>query len=195
MTVFLRVVDVAVDDKVDALLLTVGRLRGAKNENMAASHFTFERQPNEFTAIPGSPFAYWVSKDCINVFTRNDPMNGDGRLVVSTNPLNADFRFVRLWWETCPDHLGIYWRPWAKGGAYSPYYYDIDTVIAWSDEHQSYSGFLGTQNRPLERPASVQHFFRSGLTWPRRTQGGLGLRLMPPGLHFRRQRSCRLCRQ
>ena len=99
---------------------------------MAAPHFTFERQPNEFTAIPGSPFAYWAPKDCINVFTRNEHMNRDGRLVVSTNPLNADFRFVRLWWEPSPDHLGVSWRPWAKGGAYSPYYYDIDTVISLS---------------------------------------------------------------
>lgn len=31
---------------------------------------------------------------------------------------------------------------------------------------------------------STEHYFRPGLTWPRRTQGGLGLRAMPAGCIF-----------
>ena len=41
------------------------------------------------------------------------------------------------------------------------FYYDIDTVISWDTRPiEAYIGFLGTENRPFGRPASVQHFFR-----------------------------------
>jgi hypothetical protein len=88
-----------------------------------------------------------------------------------------------MWWESRSEDLNVKWCPWAKGGSYSRFFYDIDTVIAWTKERQSYTGFLGTENRPLERPASLQHFFRPGLTWPRRTNG-LSFRVMPVGCIF-----------
>lgn len=182
MTVFFRLLDHTVDKKSDALQLAVELFRKAGGS--VRSPLVFEQAPHEFTAVPGSPFAYWAPRKCLQIFTQNEPFNKTPRLVVSTNPLNADFRFARVWWEPAPSTLGVAWRPWAKGGAYSPHYYDINTVIAWSDARQSYSAFLGTENRPLERPASVQHFFRPGVTWPRRTQGGLGLRVMPAGCIF-----------
>jgi hypothetical protein len=175
MTVFIRVLDSSVDEKADAIRTAVAQPHAP---------LSFEQAPEKFTAIPGSPFAYWAPSSCLHIFTTNEPFNRTPRLVVSTNPLNADFRFARVWWEPNPSTLGGAWRPWAKGGAYSPHYYDVNTVIAWSEDRQSYTGFLGTENRPLERPASVQHFFRPGMTWPRRTQGGLGIRAMPAGCIF-----------
>jgi len=92
-------------------------------------------------------------------------------------------RYVRLWWEAGTSQGDPCWRPWAKGGSFSKYYYDIHTVIHWSQSRASYFGFMGTANRPLERPASVQYFFRPGLTWPRRTNG-LSIRVMPKGSIF-----------
>jgi hypothetical protein len=146
----------------------------------------FEVAPEAFDAVPGKPFAYWVSEAVRKSFTAFKPANNSesGRIICSTNPLNEDFRFVRVWWEVEPASEDPTWAPWAKGGAFSPIYYDIDTVIHWSRSRQTYFGFIGTVNRPLERPASLQHFFRPGLTWPRRTQGGLSLRAMPAGCIF-----------
>ncbi|KAA0676971.1 type II restriction endonuclease subunit M [Roseomonas genomospecies 6] len=74
--------------------------------------------------------------------------------------------------------------PFSKGGAYSPYYYDVHLVVRWDNERQTYHGFIGTEHRPLEKPACLEHFFRPGLTWPRRTTSGLSLRAMPRGCIF-----------
>ena len=71
------------------------------------------------------------------------------RIVCSTNPLNDDFRYVRLWWEVERKNSDPCWVPWAKGGSYSAIYYDIDTVIHWSFSQGTYFGFLGTVNRPI----------------------------------------------
>jgi hypothetical protein len=145
---------------------------------------TFAIDVTRFEAVPRSPFAYWLSERLLETFVTLPSLNTDDRCVVSTNPLNDDFRYVRVWWETRPSHLGQQFRCWAKGGAHSPIYYDIDTVINWDADRDTFTGFLGTKNRPLERPASVQHFFRPGLTWPRRTQRGLSIRAMPAGCIF-----------
>ena len=175
-TVFLRVLEA--DDKAAALLDAV------REPERARSRQRFEVDAASFASVPRSPFAYWAPRRCLEIFARLEPFSHRPRLVVSTNPLNADFRYARVWWEPTAVKLGHEWRPWAKGGAYSPHYYDVNAVIAWSDARSSYTGFLGTENRPLERPASVQHFFRPGLTWPSRTQSGLGMRAMPAGCVF-----------
>ncbi|MEV4015675.1 hypothetical protein AB0J35_34750 [Nonomuraea angiospora] len=173
--------DIHAEAKAEALQELVKAANGDRNEATLDGQI-FEKHPLEFSAIPGAPLAYWAPDKCLKLFTA-DP-NPQSLQVVSTNPLNADFRYARTWWEPAQVALGSDWLPWAKGGSYSPFYYDIHTVIAWSSSRSSYRGFLGTDNRPLERPASVQHFFRPGLTWPRRTQSGLGVRIMPANCVF-----------
>jgi hypothetical protein len=172
--IFLRVPESK--DKAAALLNAV--------QQQALGSQRFEVDPQMFEGIPRSPFAYWVSANALRAFSSEEPFQNQDRLVVSTNPLNDDFRYVRSWWEVPAKELRVLWMPWAKGGSYSPIYYDIDSTIRWDSVRLTYAGFLGTENRPLERPASVQHFFRAGLTWPRRTLGGLGLRAMPRGCVF-----------
>ena len=181
MTIFFRLTDICTEAKAAALQELVRAANGVHQDTVLSGQ-TFEKHPSEFSMIPGAPLAYWAPDKCLKLFAiEPDPQRVQ---IVSTNPLNADFRYARAWWEPAQAALGSYWRPWAKGGSYSPYYYDIHTVIAWDDSRLSYHGFLGTENRPLERPASVQHFFRPGLTWPRRTQSGLGVRVMPAGCVF-----------
>lgn len=177
MSLFLRLLEA--DDKAATLRDAVQVARSGQPDARV-----FDVDPEGFRQVPASPFAYWAPERFLQLFTKRAPFSIAPRLVVSTNPLNADFRFVRLWWETAPSTLGHSWKPWAKGGAYSPHYSDVSTVIAWSEGRESYNGFLGTENRPLERPASVQHFLRPGLTWPRRTNSGLSMRAMPAGCIF-----------
>src|SRR2546422_356294 len=171
-TVFLRAIEDA--DKATALLAAI------REPEAKVYKQRFEVDTASFAAVPRSPFAYWVSEKVLGIFASFGPLHGEGRLVVSTNPLNDDFRYVRSWWEADVRNLGGMWKPWAKGGNHSPIYYDINTVISWDCNRATYKGFLGTENRPLERPASVQHFFRPGLTWPRRTQQ-FGVRVLPDG--------------
>jgi hypothetical protein len=178
MTTFLRLL--AEGDKAEALIQACARLRqGAPDPRR------FEVAPESFDSVPGKPFSYWVSEAVRSGYQRFEPMHtpNEARRVCSTNPLNEDFRYVRVWWEVESDSVDPSWIAWAKGGAFSPFYYDIDTVIQWSLNQGTYFGFLGTVNRPLERPASVQHFRRPGLTWPRRTNG-LSFRVMPAGCIF-----------
>ena len=71
----------------------------------------------------------------------------------------------------------------AKGGSFSNFYSDLHLLVDWDDGRQTYRGFVGTSHRPLERPASSNHFFRPGITWPSRADG-LCFRLLPANAVF-----------
>ena len=178
MTIFLRLI--AEKQKENSLLESCFAIR-----NNDADNRTFEVAPASFLAIPGAPFAYWVSEYVRKSFARMPSLDGPNRIARVTNPAGDDTRFIRAWWEVsnCVSARPYRWVNFSKGGAFSPYFYDIHLVVCWNDERQTYHGFIGTEHRPLEKPACLEHFFRPGLTWPRRTNG-LSFRAMPRGCIF-----------
>ena len=161
-------------------------------------------EPSSFRQMPRSPFAYWVSENMRRLFTELPPFEGDGRTVKQGLATADDFRFVRAWWEvpsTCTldgatgpnwredvatfqawcrrrNLEGKRWVPFAKGGAYSPYYADLHLVVNWEREGDEIRSF----DRAFIRNES--YYFRPGLTWPRRTQLGLNMRAYPAGAIF-----------
>ena len=136
--------------------------------------------PEAFREIPGAPFSYWAGTQLRRLFTELKPVQSDGRHACVTNQVGEDNRFYRCWWEAPAELFGRdkRWVTLAKGGAFSPFYCDLHLIVDWDEKRQTYRGFIGTEHRPLERPASADHFFRAGLTWPRRTDG-LSFRALP----------------
>lgn len=181
MTVFLRVLDSAVEDKPAALQRAV---RGLRDAAEGGDPTVFECDASAFSAIPGSPFAYWAPNAILRIFQRLSPFESGGRVARITNPVADNFRFLRTWWETQYEHdAPRRWTPLFKGGAYSTYYFDPHLLVQWDQARQTYVGFVGTSHRPLEKPACAERFLHPGITWPVRTSG-LSFRIMPKGCIF-----------
>lgn len=177
MTIFLDILKA--DSKGDALLLAAKAVRSGED-----AVCVFDVDPGAFADIPTSAFAYWTTDNLRAAFRALPAFQSGRRHACKTNPAGDDTRFLRLWWEPSEGIPGrLEWKPLAKGGSFSPYYYDIHLVVAWNPSRKSYLGFLGTTHRPLEKPASLDYFFRPGITWPSRTQR-FGPRLMPAGSIF-----------
>lgn len=140
--------------------------------------------PASFGQIPGSTFAYWVSERIRHMFIELPQFESQGRKVRLGDHPSDDFRYLRLFWEVPIDSSALDWRPYQKGGDYSPFYYDIHLVADWDASRQTYRDFYGRPGRPNERPSNYQYFFRSGLTWPRRTTSGMSIRVLPKGCIF-----------
>ncbi|MCU9849314.1 BREX-1 system adenine-specific DNA-methyltransferase PglX [Defluviimonas sp. WL0024] len=177
MTLFLRLL--SAEDKQEQLQSRISKLKsGADVEGC------FDVDPVSFKDIPGSSFAYWVSENVRKSFV-NFPHFSSGRTYACiTNPAGNDTRYMRAWWEVRSDGSRRFsWKPIAKGGRFSPYYFDVHLVVSWDDNNGSYFGFFGTKHRPLAKPASVDYFFRPGITWPSRTQV-FAPRIMPAGCVF-----------
>ena len=140
--------------------------------NMGQPHsLSFTAVPSQLGEIPGTPFAYWATPGILELFSRFETTEEDGRIVRISNETGDDFRFMRLWMEVPPHSIGrsLLWVPHAKGGPYRHYYYDLYLLVAWDDRRGTVRGYYGRPSRPDERVASSSLFFRPGLTYPRRT--------------------------
>jgi hypothetical protein len=178
-TIFFRLL--AEDDKDGQLAQAILNLRQGREAEVA-----HEVDSDSFRQVPGSPFAYWIGESVLGAWRSLASLEEAGVLVRSTNPLNEDFRYFRLWWEVPAKFIGRErgWIYLSKGGDYSKYYSDVHLLAAWDDEEGSYRGFTGTVNRPLKKPASLDWFFLPGLTYSRRSQIGFSARALPAGAIF-----------
>src|SRR5690348_5627280 len=63
----------------------------------------FEADTESFTAIPRSPFSYWVSDQLRGLFTELPSLEGNARTAKVGLQTSEDSRFVRCWWEPHPE--------------------------------------------------------------------------------------------
>ena len=140
----------------------------------------FAVEPNEFAAVPGAPFAYWVSDRIRLTFMCLARLEGENRTAKVGLQTGDDFRFIRIWWEVSQAQKADKWYGFAKGGAYSKFYADVYLVINWSNRGAEICNFFDPVSRKLcSRPQNTSFFLRPGLTWPRRTTSGFGIRILP----------------
>jgi hypothetical protein len=161
-------------------------------------HRVFRVANEEFAVIPGSPMAYWMDTSIRNLFLELPPLEGSGGEVRQGMATADDFRFVRLFWEVHPGHIGFShedsvrdkrWVPYAKGGEYSPYWSDIHLVVEWERRGEKVKEHVNGRYPYLNGNAewvvkNEEYYFRAGLTWPLRTQGGFNPRVLPAGCAF-----------
>ena len=147
----------------------------------------FSVRPSDLNAIPKAPVAYWMSPSLRRLFTDLPALEGSVAEVRQGLATGDDFRFVRAFWEVNPNRIarsanetrgGRRWSPFAKGGEYNPYWSDVHLVVDYEREGQNLRDFPGSVIR------NPQYYFRPGLTWPRRTQGGFNPSILPAGCVF-----------
>ena len=178
---FLRVLQTPPEEKGERLSALVDSANRAAPDPDA-----FRLDPTQFSVVPGSPFAYWVDETIRNLFKQMPRFEQDGRVArVGDHPGDQE-RYLRLFWEVnpAPRSPTRQWIAYQKGGAFSPYYYDVHLVADWDLERETYFDFHGRKGRTSEHPSNFEFFFRPGLTWPRRTTSGISIRVLPGGSIF-----------
>jgi hypothetical protein len=161
-TVFIRGLEAT--DKAQAIRQAIHEPREAMGQTR------FEVEPQSFSVVPRTPFAYWVSDRVRRMFAELPPFEGEGRTAKQGLATADDFRFVRLWTEVDPATLGSRWFPFAKGGRFSPYYADVHLVVKWERGGAEIRSFRKPgETRVASRPQNTDFYFRPGLTWLRRS--------------------------
>lgn len=178
-TVFIRVIEATVDEK-------AALIREAAS---GASPVRFEADLSTFGKVPRSPFAYWAGDAVRACFIRHPQFGGGERTLKQGLATADDFRFVRLATEVQPSHARRRWFPFAKGGAFSRFYADVYLLVDWGENGARIKQNLNDAGKVrsnvwMLRDTAANFFFRPGLTWPLRTQGGLSMRVMPEGCIF-----------
>ncbi len=154
-------------DKATAILSAIAAPPGSQNRRH------FELEPQTLSAVPRSPFAYWVSDRLRQRFAELERFESNGRSVRQGLATADDFRFVRGWWAVAARQISSRWYPFAKGGKFSPYYADCPAVVNWwlsGHEIQNNLNDRGgvRSNIWMLRDTAANYFLRAGLTWPLR---------------------------
>ncbi|HZK81480.1 MAG TPA: hypothetical protein VFC46_10445, partial [Humisphaera sp.] len=159
---FLRLLDA--DDKATALKSAID----LRQQRSLPDRFDIELM--SFSMIPGSPFAYWAGKELRRIFRDLPRFESHDRTAKQGLTTADDDRFARLWWEVPASNLRSVWFPFAKGGAFAPFYADVHLVVNWAKsgrEIYEFNGIpFGAAGAPLRNPS---FYFRPGLTWPHRS--------------------------
>lgn len=150
----------------------------------------FTCSQSNFSKIPGSPVAYWVSNNFIQNFAEkafSDVV--DSRVGLDTGDNN---RFLRLWFEPnvqkikfdansieqLHNSVGKKYSPHTKGGEYRKWYGNYEYVILF--DPLNYSLLLESGNHLPSR----QFYFLKGMNWTRVSSSFFAVRISPVGSVF-----------
>lgn len=129
-----------------------------------------------FSKIPGSPIAYWISKNMLNVFVNGKQMNNFG--IPRTGIMTGDNkRFLRLWWEVEKEKSALYcntsdeavnskkrWFPYNKGGDYRRWYGNNDYLINWYNSGEEVFGQSKAEKRNSQDYPD-EYKFKHAISW------------------------------
>lgn len=90
-----------------------------------------------FSKIPGSPIAYWVSENVINIFENSKSLS-DFATISEGLKTRDNERFLRLWFENTNNQS---WKPYAKGGAFRRWYGNNEYVLDWREDGKEVRNF------------------------------------------------------
>ena len=160
----------------------------------------FRIKPDDFTKIPGSPIAYWISDSFQNTFALNrsliDFVDVRQGLATSNNG-----KFVRFWFEVSISKIGTKcssaqdakeshckWFPFNKGGDYRKWYGNLEHVVNWEDDGREIKANILSQYPYLKTPEFVaknpQFYFRECASWSAISSSNFSCRYYPKGSIF-----------
>lgn len=121
--------------------------------------FFYKQSTDNFSKIPGSPVAYWVSNNFMKMFDKGIRLGeiADSKQGMATADNN---RFLREWYEIEYSSIYFYaknledakisgykWFPYNKGGEFRKWYGNNDYVVDWENDGYEIKHFVdGKEN-------------------------------------------------
>lgn len=146
-----------------------------------------------FSKIPGSPIAYWVSETIFELLSK-DTIKKVSSPCLGMRTGDND-RFLRLWYEVNAEkasftNLNSYiekkWIPYNKGGGYRRWYGLNEYLVNWEN-----NGYEIKENTKIKYGENIgwkisneKLYFVEGITWGSVTSGTTTFRYYPNGFIF-----------
>ncbi len=154
-----------------------------------------EANQSNFSKIPGTPIAYWLSDKFVATFqhkTIGDIAKPRQGLATGCNDL-----FIRQWYEVSSDNVcydahsieeakqaGVKWFPYNKGGEFRKWYGNNDYLVNWENDGQLIRNFKNAEGKLRSRPQNTQFYFRESISWSLISSGTIAFRYKPYGHIF-----------
>ena len=146
---------------------------------------------DNFSKIPGSPVAYWVSDRIFTLYSDLKKMSdfGDLKHGMTTGDNNT---CLKMWYEIDRTLLivsaqkyeefltsGCRYVPYNKGGSFKKWYGNLDYVLGYDKSYNEYMDSLGGH-----RHDNQPYYFKKAITWSLTNSSYFGARMRPSGSIF-----------
>lgn len=135
---------------------------------------------SNFSKIPGSPIAYWVSTNFVNAFV-NPKLSNVASVQEGLKTADND-RFIRFWHEIniiksnlLSKNNGQKWIWHTKGGQFRRWYGNNDSVLNY--ENNGYE----LRNFKKASLTGTDNYYKENITWTRISTGKASFRYTPEG--------------
>ena len=160
-----------------------------KTLEAAANHdcgYYFTAAQENFSKIPGSPVAYWVSGNFLADFKNGIELCKFASPKQGIKTANKD-RFLRFWQEvdftrtSLNDENIKKWYPCNKGGNFRKWYGNNDYVVNWENNGYEICNFRDENGKLKSRPQNLQYMLKEGITYTNISSSTFGVRYSPSG--------------
>ena len=162
----------------------------AKEEAFLSGSCRLFSAKSKYALLPGSPIAYWVSKNVLSVYNHGVPL-GEIAAPRKGNSTSDNNRFLRFWAEvnvnkinlhsseiTVADSIKRRWYPYNKGGGYRKWYGFNEYLVDW------YNDAAAIRSIKTAVIANYQYFMKPGLTWSTVSSNNFSIRQFGSGYIF-----------
>ncbi|WP_251231668.1 BREX-1 system adenine-specific DNA-methyltransferase PglX [Adlercreutzia aquisgranensis] len=164
----------------------------------------YRRSAEAFTAIPGTPIAYWVSESFCASFSSKRA--SDYCLFKHGMSTSDNNRFLRQWFEVASsncmrdakcseDTFQAKWFPYLKGGSFRRWYGNYDYVVNWYNDGEEIKKISNIKYPYLNGNLGFvlggqDKFFSPGYTWSSLSSSRLSMRKFGRGFIFDAKGQC-----
>lgn len=148
-----------------------------------------------FSKIPGSPVAYWVSENFVRAF--ENPKLGEIAKPRQGLATGCNDIFTRCWFELSINFMCFNacsrsdalisekkWFPYNKGGEYRKWYGNNDFVVNWENDGLLIRNFKDENGKLRSRPQNMDCYFKKSITWSKISSGSIAFRYKQNGYIF-----------
>lgn len=154
-------------------------LEAISNKNCG---YFFETEQNEFSKIPSSPIAYWVSEKMKEAFSNE--LLYDKSISPSQNVTGNNSKYVRKFWELYNNKIGGVddWIFYCKGGGYRKWWGNLEDVVDWTPSAREIYQY--GDGKHASQIINKDYWYRKGITWGLITSALPSFRVMPEGATY-----------
>lgn len=135
----------------------------------------YTAQQSNFSKIPGSPVAYWVSERKYKTFEVASILSKFGKAQKGLDTCDVE-TFVRCWFEVSYLKIGFHissnnytyihkWFPYSKGGEFRKWYGNNIDVVLWESNGKILRNLKDSSGKLKSRPQNTDAYFKEMITW------------------------------
>ena len=158
--------------------------------------YFYEADQTNFTKIPGSPIAYWVSENMLSAYDKGETL-GEIAFPKTGMTTGDNNRFLRMWFEVNinkakfntssadeAQQSGRKWFPYCKGGGFRRWYGYNEYLVNWFNNGYEIKNNVKDNGLKAASVRSENMYFRSLITWSAVTSGMFSCRYCFGGALF-----------